>query len=37
MTVRPALPAEVVDGVREHLARHGESVTPEVVARALRE
>ena len=31
------LPAEVVDGVRERLARTGASLTPEVVAAALRD
>ena len=32
-----ALPADVLDAVRERLAREGASVTPEVVARALRD
>ncbi len=31
------LPAEVVDGVREQLARTGATLTPELVARALRD
>ncbi len=31
------LPAEVVDGVREQLARTGAGLTPELVARALRD
>ncbi len=35
-TVDP-LPPEVLDGVREQLARSGAALSPEVVARALRE
>ena len=31
------LPAEVLDGVREQLARSGAALSPEVVARALRD
>lgn len=31
------LPAEVIDGVRERLAREGAALTPQLVARALRE
>ncbi|MEO5710334.1 MAG: TadA family conjugal transfer-associated ATPase [Nocardioidaceae bacterium] len=31
------VPADVLDGVREHLARSGSALTPEVVARALRD
>ncbi len=31
------VPAEVVDGVREQLARTGATLTPELVARALRD
>ena len=31
------LPVDVVDSVREHLARSGATLTPDVVARALRE
>jgi pilus assembly protein CpaF len=39
MTARPldAVPADVLDGVREHLARSGSALTPQVVARALRD
>ncbi|HET8605307.1 MAG TPA: TadA family conjugal transfer-associated ATPase [Marmoricola sp.] len=33
----PVLPPEVVDGVRERLARDGSELTPQLVARALRE
>ena len=33
----PVLPPEVVDGVRERLARDGSELTPQLAARALRE
>ncbi|HEY6934638.1 MAG TPA: TadA family conjugal transfer-associated ATPase [Marmoricola sp.] len=37
MTTVGGLPTEVVEGVRERLARDGAAVTPQQVARALRE
>jgi pilus assembly protein CpaF len=36
-TVVEPVPAHVIDGVREHLARSGATLTPDVVARALRD
>ena len=37
MTTTPVLPPDTLDRVREHLARSGATLTPEVVALALRD